>query len=89
VSAESGNVQPVAYIRYRSDGGFDGPILADHACDIRRREWTPLYPHPDPVRDALVEALTHAVEIAEARRDGNWDDLLQYRALLRAAGVVL
>lgn len=38
---------------------------------------------------ALVEALTHAVEIAEAKRDGNWDDLLKYRSLLKAAGVEL
>ena len=28
------------------------------------------------------KALTHAVEIAEAKRPGTWDDLLQYRALL-------
>ena len=34
---------------------------------------------------ALREALTHAVEIAEARRNGTWDDLLQYRALIAQA----
>jgi hypothetical protein len=34
----------------------------------------------------IAEALTHAVDIAEAKRDGNWDDLLQYRKLLKTAG---
>jgi hypothetical protein len=34
------------------------------------------------VAQSLIEALTHAVEIAEAKRPGTWDDLLQYRALL-------
>ena len=33
----------------------------------------------------LVEALKHAVEIAEAEQTGNWDDLLQYRELLNKA----
>jgi hypothetical protein len=35
-----------------------------------------------PVAQSLIEALTHAVEIAEAKRPGTWDDLLRYRALL-------
>lgn len=94
MSAESGKAQPVAYIRYRSDGGVDGPILAGHACDIRKREWTPLYPHPAPVRDALVEALT--------RLRGEWQyqceignvpdgriEIDRVDAALRAAGVEL
>ena len=33
----------------------------------------------------LVEALKHAVEIAEAEQTGTWDDLLQYRELLNKA----
>lgn len=33
-------------------------------------------------RDELLDALTHAVEIAEAKRSGTWDDLLQYRAAI-------
>ena len=34
----------------------------------------------------LLEALNHAVEIAEARRPGVWDDLLQYRAAIKKHG---
>jgi hypothetical protein len=37
-----------------------------------------------PVNE-LVEALEHAVEIAEGKRDGTWDDLLQYRATIAHA----
>jgi hypothetical protein len=35
-----------------------------------------------PVAQSMIKALTHAVEIAEAKRPGTWDDLLQYRVLL-------
>ena len=71
----------MAYIRYRSDGGVEGPILADQACDIRKREWTPLYPHPDPVRAALVEALKAMVE-----EDDGGMAAAQAKAALKAAG---
>ena len=37
------------------------------------------------MRTELVEALKHAVEIAEAEQTGTWDDLLQYRELLNKA----
>ncbi len=33
-------------------------------------------------RDELLAALIHAVEIAEDKRPGTWDDLLQYRAII-------
>lgn len=33
-------------------------------------------------RDELLAAITHAVEIAEDRRGGNWDDVMQYRELI-------
>jgi hypothetical protein len=36
----------------------------------------------EPVAQSLIDALTHAVEIAESKRPGTWDDLLQYRVLL-------
>jgi hypothetical protein len=44
----------------------------------------PAQPAPvqEPVAQSLIKALTHAVEIAEAKRFGTWDDLLQYRVLL-------
>jgi len=42
----------------------------------------PAAPVQEPVAQSMIKALTHAVEIAEAKRPGTWDDLLQYRALL-------
>lgn len=33
----------------------------------------------------LLEALKHAVEIAENKRPGTWDDLLPYRVLIAKA----
>jgi hypothetical protein len=38
----------VAWVRYRSDGGFEGPIMDTDArmCDTRRSFWTPLYAAP-------------------------------------------
>jgi hypothetical protein len=39
-------------------------------------------PVQEPVVQSMIKALTHAVEIAEAKRPGTWDDLLQYRVLL-------
>jgi len=37
--------KPVAWVRYRSDGGFEGPIMDSDSrmCDTRRSFWTPLY----------------------------------------------
>jgi len=42
-------------------------------------------PKAEPVNQTLLEALTHAVEIAEAKRPGTWDDLLPYRATIAQA----
>jgi hypothetical protein len=49
--------EPVAWVRYRSDGGFEGPIMDSDArmCDTRRSFWTPLFAHPTP-DDASLEA---------------------------------
>lgn len=37
--------KPVAWVRYRSDGGIEGPILDSDSrmCDTRRSFWTPLH----------------------------------------------
>lgn len=39
---------PVAWIRWRSDGGYEGPLMHDQMEDVRKRSgaWTPLYRHP-------------------------------------------
>ncbi|WP_175777457.1 hypothetical protein [Burkholderia anthina] len=63
--AEEG--KPVAWVRFRSDGGFEGPIMDsdERMCDVRRTSgaWTPLFARPaqaaepvaipQPVLDAL------------------------------------
>lgn len=38
-------INPVAWIRYRSDGCYEGPIMDDVIEDMRRKSgaWTPLY----------------------------------------------
>lgn len=45
-------VGPVAWVRYRSDGGFEGPIMdSDVRMEGSRRTsgaWTPLYAAPHP-----------------------------------------
>jgi hypothetical protein len=49
---------------------------------------TPIYAEIDRLRAVnkeLVKALDHAVSIAEGKFSGNWDDLLQYRALIAKA----
>ncbi|MBN3851953.1 hypothetical protein G3N59_01045 [Paraburkholderia sp. Ac-20340] len=54
---------PVAWVRYRSDGGFEGPIMDTDSrmCDTRRNFWTPLYAAtvalgaPDGLARVLVE----------------------------------
>ncbi|WP_205191323.1 hypothetical protein [Burkholderia sp. LMG 13014] len=42
--------KPIAWVRYRSDGGFEGPIMDtdERMCDTRRESgaWTPLYDRP-------------------------------------------
>jgi hypothetical protein len=42
--------KPTAWVRYRSDGGFEGPIMDtdERMCDTRRKSgaWTPLYAAP-------------------------------------------
>ncbi|MBR8343038.1 hypothetical protein KDX40_04705 [Burkholderia ambifaria] len=44
--------KPVAWVRYRSDGGFEGPIMDtdERMCDVRRTSgaWTPLYDRRAP-----------------------------------------
>lgn len=52
-------------------------MLPEAAAELRRLE---------AANAELLEALTHAVEIAEARIPGAWDDLLQYRAAIAKHG---
>ena len=60
-----------------SGSTFDAEELNEAAAELRRLE---------AANAELLEALNHAVEIAEARRPGVWDDLLQYRAAIKKHG---
>jgi hypothetical protein len=50
---------------------------------------TPQSENQPVLAQRLLDALTHAVEIAEAKRDGRWDDLLAYRGLIEEAKQIL
>jgi len=43
-------LEPVAWVRFRSDGGIEGPILDSRMEEVRKRSgvWTPLYALPQP-----------------------------------------
>lgn len=51
--------EPVAWVRFRSDGGFEGPIMdSDSRMDGSRRTsgvWTPLYTAPVVAPGAVSE----------------------------------
>ncbi|PVX86430.1 hypothetical protein [Paraburkholderia unamae] len=82
---------PIAWVRFRSDGGFEGPIMDSDSrmCDTRRSFWTPLYAAPvaataaEPKGFALVPLrLTRAMD--EVLSDEGW----QWEDLLAAAGAI-
>ena len=67
-----GNSKEFAIVGNDSIKAFEALVLANKKAA----------PVQEPVAQSLIKALTHAVEIAEAKRPGTWDDLLQYRVLL-------
>ena len=64
IAAAQQQGQAVAWVRYRSDGGIEGPVLDQHMDDIRRNSgaWTPLGRITAPPPSAPVG-------VAEALRD--------------------
>ncbi|HDR9227850.1 TPA: hypothetical protein QDB19_004101 [Burkholderia vietnamiensis] len=50
--------KPTAWVRFRSDGGFEGPIMDsdERMCDVRRKSgaWTPLYRSPAMAVEAVA-----------------------------------
>lgn len=50
--------KPVAWVHFRSDGGFEGPIMDsdERMCDVRRNSgaWTPLYRSPAMAAEAVA-----------------------------------
>ncbi|MBY4947046.1 hypothetical protein K6V92_10490 [Cupriavidus respiraculi] len=67
-AAATAQDKPVAWVRYRSDGGFEGPIMDSdpRICDTRRSFWSPLYAAPQAAHSRQPEgaALTDG-EIAK------------------------
>lgn len=57
--------KPIAWVRFRSDGCYEGPIMdgSRDMCDIRRRSgaWTPLY---------ALQSQQSPVQASDAGRQG-------------------
>jgi hypothetical protein len=95
-STPSETREPLAWVRYRSDGGFEGPIMDtdERMCDARRSFWTPLYAAPQPYPTAVVlDDETRAVlrlcivELSSWMRD-HGQDLRSQDAVKRARALV-
>lgn len=73
--------EPVAWIRLRSDGGYEGPIMDASMEDVRKRSgaWTPLYAGSAPASPVpeltvemsrfLTDVVTAAGLLAHGKRD--------------------
>ncbi|HGK4843910.1 TPA: hypothetical protein ACJ2XA_004255 [Kluyvera georgiana] len=48
--------EPVAWVRYCSDGTFDGPLMNYQIEDCRKSTWTPLYTVPPALESRTVTA---------------------------------
>ena len=91
---------PVAWIRFCSDGGIEGPLLdsSKNMCDVRRKSgaWTPLYPRPSlpaaqGLSDEQAEELVRRVETSVGMNREAWDciDAKEIvRAILTSAATV-
>ncbi|SDV47943.1 hypothetical protein [Chitinasiproducens palmae] len=74
--------EPAAWVRYRSDGGFEGPIMDTDArmCDTRRGFWTPLFAGPaievapDNSQAAALSAANRGEDARDAARYRRWRD---------------
>jgi len=68
IAAAQQQGQAVAWVRYRSDGGIEGPVLDQHMDDIRRNSgaWTPLGRITAPPPSAPVGVEQRARELLKA-----------------------
>ncbi|ECV1904216.1 hypothetical protein DYF80_13345 [Salmonella enterica subsp. enterica] len=66
--------EPVAWVRYCSDGTIDGPLLNYQIDDCRKSTWTPLYAAPQlpqllqsapVVPDGLLSAMEEVLRISD------------------------
>lgn len=59
---ERGASEPVAWVRYCSDGTIDGPLMNYQIEDCRKSTWTPLYTVPPALESRTVTVKLPAVE---------------------------
>ncbi|WP_230941069.1 hypothetical protein [Burkholderia thailandensis] len=68
---------PTAWVRFRSDGGFEGPIMDsdERMCDVRRKSgaWTPLFGSPAMAAEASQPAQQPGERVPEAAAIGEHD----------------
>lgn len=57
-AAGAEGAKPIAWVRFRSDGGFEGPIMDTdkRMCDVRRKSgaWTPLFLSPAQAAEPMA-----------------------------------
>lgn len=65
--------KPVAWVRFRSDGGFEGPIMDsdDRMCDVRRKSgaWTPLFLGPAQSAEPVAWRHSHTLCLYETEEE--------------------
>jgi hypothetical protein len=63
-----GEETPVAWIRFRSDGGVEGPLMDSQIEDVRKRSgaWTPLFTRPTKAAAAGVPSNEQTFELLGA-----------------------
>lgn len=69
--------EAVAWVRYRSDGGFEGPIMDsdERMCDVRRKSgaWTPLYHGSAQQAVTLTDDVLHrCAEWCDSQARSDW-----------------
>lgn len=68
LAARKAGLEPVAWVRYCSDGTVDGPLLNYQIDDCRKSTWTPLYAAPQlPQLPQLVPEHLAAVATLESK----------------------
>lgn len=63
-AGKAASAEPVAWIRFRSDGGWEGPIHNGQIDEVRRSSgaWTPLYASPQQPAPVTDDAMREAAE---------------------------
>ena len=73
IAARKAGQEPVAWVRYCSDGTIDGPLLNYQIDDCRKSTWTPLYAAPQL---PLPELTVFYKSMPESNGKENWTAIL-------------